>query len=108
MFANTLRDLKKEKSLFLTCLVTLQITTYVGEKLTVIWKNPKPLSILYHGPLRVKFEKGSIYLILIEKTTLKDEISNGKFISVRHTIQVTMIDDSYCLIKCTKFQSMHG
>ena len=36
-----LRDLKKEESLFQNCLVPLKITTYVGENLTVIWRNPK-------------------------------------------------------------------
>ena len=47
MSVNILRDLKKEKSLFLTYLVPLQITISVRETQTVIWRNPKPSSTLY-------------------------------------------------------------
>ena len=75
------------------------------KSLTVIWRNPKPSATLYCQPLRFKFEIESTNLIFIKEATLKDEISNivetcvdlsnGKPISVRHTIQVTMIDGKF-------------
>ena len=59
---DSLLDLKKGESFFLTCLVT-----YNGESLTVILRNLKTSSTLYCRLLRLKLEKESTILINIEE-----------------------------------------
>ena len=93
MSVDGLPDLEKKESSFLSYLVPLQITTYVGENLTVIWRNPKPSSTFYCRPLRFKFEKESTNLILIEEAALKDEMSN-------------IVENCVELSKCNKFHSI--
>ena len=63
MSSESLRDLKKEGSLFLTRLVPLQIVTHVGE----------PKTFIYFILSMFKNEILKTNLVLIEKATLKDE-----------------------------------
>ena len=54
-----IRNIQVEESLFLTCIVPLDLSSFAGGKETTLWQNLKPSSTLYCRPLRFQFEKES-------------------------------------------------
>ena len=97
-----IRIIQIEESLFLTCIVPLDLSSFAGGKKTTLWRNLKPSSTLYCRPLRFQFEKESKDIIISEEAQLKEEIrnlnctknilNNGKVLQVKHVIEITMID----------------
>ena len=82
-----------EQSLFLTCMVPLQL--YITETEEILWENKKPSSTLLCRPLRFRYVKESREVILEEErflreSNLRPSLLDG--ISCKHQMELTMID----------------
>jgi hypothetical protein len=95
------RDLASEQSLFMTCIVPLQLYFFKDGKRQIVWQNPKPSSTLYCRPLRFVFQKENTDAIMTEFNTIQEEIKEtpptevsmcGTTYTIINTIDLTMID----------------
>ena len=67
MSKDGIRNIQIEESLFLTCIVPLDLSSFAGGKKTTLWRNLKPSSTLYCRLLRFQFEKESKDIIISEE-----------------------------------------
>ena len=95
-----LASIAVEESLFLTCLVPLQVRNQDGE---VVWTNPKPSSTLYCCPIRFQYTKEDADTVAEEaafiedaKKTLVPTMLEG--FRVKHKLEMTMIDGKVATI----------
>lgn len=82
-----------EESLFLSCLVPLQVI--IKETEEIIWTNPKPSSTQYCRPVRFQYAKESKELVVKEfeyfkNCELTQTVCEG--LSVVHKLELTMVD----------------
>lgn len=89
-----------EESLFLTCLVPLQIATRDGE---VIWTNPKPSSTLYCRPIRFQYTKETRDIVIQESNFIeesKERLIQTKVdrLRITHKLETTMVDGKVATI----------
>ena len=59
-------ELNTDESLFITCLVPLELYCFKDDKKKVVWRNPKPSSTSYCRPLRFTYTKESKEVVLTE------------------------------------------
>ena len=96
------RDLKREESLFITCLVPLDLTGFNNSNEKVpIWRNQKSSSTAYCRPIRFAYKMESKGSVIEEDQYIKSEIESlgmillevcGSSIEVNCIIELTMID----------------
>ncbi|XP_065675290.1 uncharacterized protein LOC136091543 [Hydra vulgaris] len=95
------RNLKKEESLFITCLAPLELSGFCNNKKVLLWRNEKPSSTAYCRPIRFSFQNESKAVVIEEAKYLESEIKkcgvfnftfNGKELVVKSIIELTMID----------------
>ena len=98
------RQLKIEGSLFITCLVPLDLSAFHGHEKITVWRNHKSSSTAYCRPLRFAFKKESRETVLEEDSYLKEQIQemgvitvnvDNKQLNVTCIIDLTMIDGKY-------------
>ncbi|XP_065675857.1 uncharacterized protein LOC136092067 [Hydra vulgaris] len=94
-------NLKKEESLFITCLAPLELSGFCNNKKVLLWRNEKPSSTAYCRPIRFSFQNESKAVVIEEAKYLESEIKkcgvfnftfNGKELVVKSIIELTMID----------------
>ena len=60
------RNLKKEESLFITCLAPLELSGFCNNKKVLLWRNDKPSFTAYCRPIKFSFQKESKAVVLEE------------------------------------------
>ena len=102
------RDLLSERSLFITCIVSLQLVGKDGsQNQRVIWTNPKPSSTIYCRPIRFKYVKDTTEVLRTEEAYLDSTKANlsetviSEKLSVSRTIDLTMIDGKVATVLST-------
>ncbi|MBY0580758.1 MAG: hypothetical protein K2P53_03655, partial [Rickettsiales bacterium] len=99
-------ELHTDESLFITCLVPLELYCFKDDKKQVVWRNPKPSSTNYCRPLRFKYRKESNEVILAEYESIMASIKEitlsvvpvlledgtTKEVEIQHIVNLTMID----------------
>lgn len=92
-----------DASLLVTSYVPLKLVDMVTED--IVWKNPRPSSTRYCRPIRFQFKKETSTISKEEETYVKNQINNlqptniivaGKSISIKHELQLTMVDGKVC------------
>ncbi|XP_065684152.1 uncharacterized protein LOC136087603 isoform X1 [Hydra vulgaris] len=68
------RNLKKEESLFITCLAPLELSGFCNNKKVLLWRNVKPSSTAYCRPIRFSFQNESKAVFIEETKYLESEI----------------------------------
>ena len=89
----------QEQSLFLTCIVPLQIKSKETEHL--IWRNPRPSSTFYCRPIRFQYIKESEDVVMEEHRFLNEfQAVPTKFegFTVHHELEQTMVDGKVATI----------
>ena len=98
--------LNTDESLFITCLVPLELYCFKDDKKQVVWRNPKPSSTSYCRPLRFKYRKESKEVVLAEYESIMASIKNitlsivsvlledgtMKEVELQHIVNLTRID----------------
>ncbi|XP_065651110.1 uncharacterized protein LOC136079303 [Hydra vulgaris] len=69
------RNLKKEESLFITCLAPLELSGFCNNKKVLLWRNEKPSSTAYCRPIRFSFQNESKAVVIEEAKYLESEIN---------------------------------
>ena len=94
-----LASIAVEESLFLTCLVPLQIRNKeTGE---VVWTNPRPSSTLYCRPIRFQYVKESRDTVTEESNFFKEfqsEPTRLEGFTIHHELEETMVDGKVATI----------
>lgn len=92
-----------DSDMFVTSCVPLQLI-HEGNR-DVIWKNPRPSSTRYCRPIRLQFKKETTEISILEADYINNQISNlqptkliigDTEISIRHELQMTMVDGKVC------------
>ncbi|XP_065679128.1 uncharacterized protein LOC136093881 [Hydra vulgaris] len=95
------RSLANEVSLFITCLVPLDLYFFTDAKRQLVWRNHKPSSPIFCRPVRFKYIKETKEVVLEEFESIKNDIKTlpvskviiaGQTLDVHHIIDITMID----------------
>ena len=93
-----LASIAVEESLFLTCLVPLQI--YNKETGEVVWTNTRPSSTLYCRPIRFQYIKESKDVVMEESNFFKEFQSVPTLVdgfTIYHELEETMVDGKVLL-----------
>lgn len=94
-----LASIAVEESLFLTCLVPLQI--YNKETGEVVWTNTRPSSTLYCRPIRFQYIKESKDVVMEESNFFKEFQSVPTLVdgfTIYHELEETMVDGKVATI----------
>lgn len=92
------RNLSEEGSIFLTCLVPLQLTGYKDTTKLYIWSNPRPSSTMYCRPVRFRFIKETTEISIAEEAYINHIQQHlvptriNETLEVIHILDITMID----------------
>jgi len=100
-------ETKSDSDIFLTSIVPLQLISvnHKNEKEIIVWKNPRPSSPRFCRPIRLQFlhentqaTKNEINYIEEQIKTLVPfkKIIDGKEISIRYNLALTMINGKVC------------
>ncbi|XP_066990453.1 uncharacterized protein [Macrobrachium rosenbergii] len=114
LLANVERNLAAENSLYITCMVPLElnVTLLNRENKIVIWKNAKPSSSLFIRPITFKFSKETRQVLADEDQFIENCISNLRTteisdeLLVHHNVSLTMIDRKVVAALSTVTNSM--
>ena len=113
-------EIFSDADLFLSFLVPLQLqfheedssaharasTSACSGPVRILWQNPRPSSARFCRPIRIEFKKEIAALAQAEVVYISTQIQNlvptqdlmegGRYISVTHKLQVTMIEGKVC------------
>ena len=112
-------ELNIDESLYITCLVPLELYYFKDDKKQVVWRNPKPSSTSYCSPLRFIYRKESKEVVLAEYDSIMASIKNitlsivsvlledgtMKEVEVQHIVNLTIIDGKIQTIISTAINS---
>lgn len=96
-----------DASIFFTSLVPLQLVhrDSTTNKITIVWKNPRPSSPRYCRPIKIQCAKESVELTKKTTNDIENQIKdlnqfqttvNGSIVCVKYNLSLTMIDTKVC------------